>query len=140
MSNERIVRYTLSNMPPGRIDREKVNATTPEEIEAQAVEDDSISTEEELRNMVAVAPEDWAKEMISIRLDRDVLAFFRAAGPRYQSRINAVLRQHMDAERAALSSASRAAPASAAKPRTARLPRSLHRLSVPARRHRPGIS
>lgn len=37
-----------------------------------------------------------AKQAISIRLDRDVLEFFRATGPRYQSQINAVLRSYVD--------------------------------------------
>ena len=40
-----------------------------------------------------VAPQ--PKEAISLRVDRDVLAWFRAAGPRYQSRMNAVLRSYM---------------------------------------------
>ena len=35
------------------------------------------------------------KQAISLRLDRDVLQWFRAQGPRYQSRINAVLRTYM---------------------------------------------
>ena len=33
------------------------------------------------------------KEAVSIRLDPDVLAHFRATGPRWQSRINAALRR-----------------------------------------------
>lgn len=37
-----------------------------------------------------------AKEAISIRLDSDVIAWFRATGPRYQTRINAVLRSYVD--------------------------------------------
>jgi uncharacterized protein (DUF4415 family) len=37
------------------------------------------------------------KAPISIRLDADVLAFFKASGPGYQKRINAVLRAVMDA-------------------------------------------
>jgi uncharacterized protein (DUF4415 family) len=37
-----------------------------------------------------------AKQAISIRLDRDILDYFRAAGPRYQSQINAVLRSYVD--------------------------------------------
>ena len=37
-----------------------------------------------------------AKEAISIRLDQDVIAWFRASGPRYQSRINAVLRGYVE--------------------------------------------
>jgi uncharacterized protein (DUF4415 family) len=35
------------------------------------------------------------KEAISIRIDQDVLEWFRRSGPRYQSRINAVLRSYM---------------------------------------------
>ncbi len=42
-----------------------------------------------------VMPE--TKSAISIRLDPEVLAFFKAAGPGYQSRINAVLRSYMKA-------------------------------------------
>ena len=44
-----------------------------------------------------VVPE--AKAAISIRLDPDVLAFFRAGGRGYQTRINAVLRAFMEAQR-----------------------------------------
>jgi uncharacterized protein (DUF4415 family) len=36
-----------------------------------------------------------AKKAISLRVDADVLAWFRALGPRYQSRMNAVLRSYM---------------------------------------------
>jgi len=35
------------------------------------------------------------RQAISLRVDRDVLAWFRAAGPRYQSRMNAVLRTYV---------------------------------------------
>ena len=36
-----------------------------------------------------------AKRPISLRLDEDVLEWFRRLGPRYQTRINAVLRAYM---------------------------------------------
>jgi len=39
-----------------------------------------------------------AKEQISIRLDPDVLERLRAAGPGWQSRINILLRQALEAE------------------------------------------
>jgi len=39
------------------------------------------------------------KEAISLRVDEDVLTWFRKAGPRYQSRINAVLRSYVSAMR-----------------------------------------
>ena len=35
------------------------------------------------------------KQAVSLRVDRDVLAWFRAGGPRYLSRMNAVLRAYM---------------------------------------------
>lgn len=42
-----------------------------------------------------------AKQIVTIRLDVDMLEWFRAAGPGYQTRINQVLREHMDAQRTA---------------------------------------
>jgi uncharacterized protein (DUF4415 family) len=38
------------------------------------------------------------KVAVSLRLDHDVLAWYRASGPRYQTKINAVLKSY--AERA----------------------------------------
>jgi uncharacterized protein (DUF4415 family) len=37
------------------------------------------------------------KEPISLRVDADVLDWFKKQGPRYQSRMNAVLRAYMSA-------------------------------------------
>ena len=51
---------------------------------------------------------DWAqaeivapklKQMISLRLDPDVLEFFKAQGKGYQTRINNVLRSYMEAQK-----------------------------------------
>ncbi|MGX4644042.1 BrnA antitoxin family protein [Massilia sp. SYSU DXS3249] len=42
-----------------------------------------------------------AKQIVTIRLDVDMLDWFKAAGPGYQTRINQVLREHMAAHRAA---------------------------------------
>ncbi len=36
-----------------------------------------------------------SKEAISLRVDEDVLDWFRSLGPRYQTRMNAVLRSYM---------------------------------------------
>jgi uncharacterized protein (DUF4415 family) len=60
------------------------------------------SSPEELRDLpkdfwddaVPVLPA--AKIPISLRVDVDVLEFFRETGPRYQSRMNAVLRSYME--------------------------------------------
>jgi uncharacterized protein (DUF4415 family) len=40
-----------------------------------------------------------AKCAISLRVDTDVLEWFRSGGPRYQSRMNAVLRSYMSQRR-----------------------------------------
>jgi len=39
------------------------------------------------------------KQQITLRLDADVIAFFRATGRRYQSRINAALREYVNANK-----------------------------------------
>lgn len=77
----------------------EIDALTDEEI-AKAVADDPdappILDETFWANAKLVMP--VAKQAISIRLDEDVLTFFKALGPGYQSRINAVLRAYMDAK------------------------------------------
>ena len=40
------------------------------------------------------------KQIVTIRLDVDMLEWFKSAGPGYQTRINQLLRDHMEAERA----------------------------------------
>ncbi len=42
-----------------------------------------------------VSPEN--KQQVTLRLDADVLSFFKTTGKRYQSRINAALREYMKA-------------------------------------------
>lgn len=58
-----------------------------------------------VRNPEAPAPKQTAaagvKQIVTIRLDVDMLEWFKAAGPGYQTRINQVLRDHMEAQRAA---------------------------------------
>lgn len=39
------------------------------------------------------------KQPISLRIDQDILDWFRSTGPRYQSLMNSVLRAYMDAKR-----------------------------------------
>jgi uncharacterized protein (DUF4415 family) len=84
-----------------RTDWARVNALTDEEIEA-AVRDDPdappIVDEEWFASATLVLP--TPKEQISIRLDRDVLEHFRRY-PRYQTRINAILRAAMEHEKKA---------------------------------------
>ena len=46
------------------------------------------------------ATSNGVKQIVTIRLDVDMLDWFKSAGPGYQTRINQVLREHMDAQRA----------------------------------------
>lgn len=41
------------------------------------------------------------KQQITLRLDADILQFFRSPGRRYQSRITAALREYIQAQRKA---------------------------------------
>ncbi|VXB52405.1 BrnA antitoxin family protein [Massilia sp. 9I] len=54
---------------------------------------------------VAVKPQmnNGVKQIVTIRLDVDMLEWFKSAGPGYQTRINQVLREYMDAQRTAAS-------------------------------------
>jgi uncharacterized protein (DUF4415 family) len=56
-----------------------------------------VLTEEELKKMKPKHPEYFKpiKKAVQIRLDADVLAWFKSYGKGYQSRINAVLRDVM---------------------------------------------
>lgn len=47
---------------------------------------------------VVVVPE--PKKLVSLRLDRDVIDFFKSQGKGYQTRMNAVLRAYMEAKKA----------------------------------------
>jgi len=80
----------------GRTDWDALEEKTDEEIR-EAVESDPdtyLLDEEWFENAVFVNPS-AEKERISIRLDEDILEFFRAGGKGYQSRINKVLREYM---------------------------------------------
>ena len=82
-----------------RVDWTAFDALTDEDIAAAIRDDPDVAPE---------LDEDWfasatlampqSKEQISIRLDRDVLEYFRRY-PRYQTRINAILRAVMEHEK-----------------------------------------
>lgn len=89
-----IVSYTLEELRrmPSRTDWAKVDATTQAVVEAQIAEDpDDWLTDADAVVMRGI-PLRPTKERVNIRLDREVLDFFRAGGPGYQSRINEVLK------------------------------------------------
>lgn len=97
MKNERIVRVSLDKVKGGRTDWARVDATTEEELRRMDRDDPDLQGFEDIDWSKATLIMPQPKAAISIRLDADVLAFFKADGPGYQSRINAVLRSYMKA-------------------------------------------
>lgn len=79
-----------------RADREFLLNMTDEEIERTSPPELANLPDDFWDNAVLVPPV-IIKEPISIRVDEDVLEWFRSSGPRYQSRINAVLRSYVTA-------------------------------------------
>jgi uncharacterized protein (DUF4415 family) len=82
----------------GRVNWARVRGTTDHEIAAQIASDPDTAPmldEEWFRTARLVMPE--PKVPVSIRVDRDVLEWFKARGPRYQSRMNAVLKAYVAA-------------------------------------------
>ena len=84
----------------GQTDFRRLDARTDEEVEANALSDP---------DALPMSDEEWAqgeieasfKMPVGLRLDSDVLSWFKSNGKGYQSRINAVLRKYMEAHRKA---------------------------------------
>lgn len=79
---------------PSRTDWDRVDALSDEEIDTSEIPplDEKFFAEAKLR-----MPE--IKPSITIRLDPDVLDWFKGQGKGYQTRINAVLRMYMEAQK-----------------------------------------
>lgn len=85
-----------------RTDYARLAKLTEDEIERMARSDpDHPGLDDEFWRRVDEIEAPRAKEAISIKLDRDILAYFRKQGRGYQTRINAVLRRYMQARRKA---------------------------------------
>ncbi len=102
MSEERIVRYTIEQMMQmeDRTDWARLRAEAAAGIEPE-LDEDEIGIEWDWDNVKLVIPP--VKQAVSVRLDQDVIAFFKAEGPGYQTRMNAVLRSYMQAKKDKLS-------------------------------------
>lgn len=83
-----------------RTDWERLRQMTDAEIEKVAREDpDSPLLDEEWLRAARLVTPSGAKEQISIRLDEEVVAFFRSQGRGYQTRINDVLKAYVLTQR-----------------------------------------
>jgi uncharacterized protein (DUF4415 family) len=102
VSAKRIVRHTANSRRRGKTNWAAVDAMSNEAI-AKAVKTDPDAAPMLDRNWfkqaAVVMPE--RKVPISIRMDREVVEWFRAHGSRYQSRMNAVLKAYVEAHRKA---------------------------------------
>ena len=80
----------------GKTDWARVDALSDAEIRAAMRGDPDWADLADLdwSNAVVVVPK--KKKAISIRLDEDVVEFFKGQGEGYQTRMNAVLRHYMD--------------------------------------------
>ncbi|PSQ96984.1 MAG: hypothetical protein BRD55_04930 [Bacteroidetes bacterium SW_9_63_38] len=97
-----VTRVTLeeAKKAESRTDWDRLESLTDEEIH-EAVEDDpdAFLLDDEWFEAATFVMPSAEKERITIRLDSDILDFFRAEGSGYQSRINKVLREYMAVQR-----------------------------------------
>jgi uncharacterized protein (DUF4415 family) len=114
MADEYIVRHIgtppdgthIIEHPDGRLERRKsetdwarLDALTDEEIEASIANDPDWADFKDLDWSDAVLVIPPKKKAISIRVDEDVLDYFKQEGAGYQRRMNAVLRSYMQQKR-----------------------------------------
>jgi uncharacterized protein (DUF4415 family) len=97
---KRIVRRTPSSRHRGKTDWARVDALGDREIE-NAVQSDPDAApifDKKWFEQATVAMHE-TKVPISLRVDREVVDWFKAHGKRYQSRMNAVLKAYVQAHR-----------------------------------------
>jgi uncharacterized protein (DUF4415 family) len=98
MKSERIIRKKWGERRSGKTDWAAVDALTDNEIEEAVRNDqDAVPLDVDWSEAVLVIPP--KKKAISIRVDEDVLDYFKKEGSGYQRRMNAVLRSYMQHKR-----------------------------------------
>jgi uncharacterized protein (DUF4415 family) len=98
MKDENITRILRDEPRKGKTDWAVVDALTDAEIAAAIRNDpDAVPLDFDWSEAVLVIPP--KKTAISIRVDEDVLNYFKEEGAGYQRRINAVLRSYMQQKR-----------------------------------------
>ena len=93
MKGEPIVRRAPADRKKDKTNWAAVRAMTEEGIDrgAERDPDNPAWTEQELANARLIASSAEPKVPVSIRLDREVVDYFKGQGPGHQSRIGAVL-------------------------------------------------
>ncbi|MBC7952693.1 MAG: BrnA antitoxin family protein [Rhodospirillaceae bacterium] len=101
MSEKHIVKRSLSERRQGATDWEQVRKLDDAAIDRAIATDPDAApavTDDWFEGAKVVMPE--PKVPISIRIDREVLDWFKDQGPAYQSRMNAVLKAYMSSRKA----------------------------------------
>ncbi len=94
--SEKITTVKLGDVRGDRTDWARVDAMTEEELERNiAADPDADIPDPDWTTARLVFPE--GKEWVHLRIDPDVLNWFRRQGPGYPTRVNEVLRAYMDA-------------------------------------------
>ncbi len=100
-NNEHIVRYTADEIDAMRgrgedqTDWARVDALTEEELEASIDRDEEGEFDWNTVQVGIPVP----KQQLTVRFDADVIEWFKAKGAGYQTRMNAVLRSFVDAQK-----------------------------------------
>jgi uncharacterized protein (DUF4415 family) len=98
MKDKSTTRASRDDPWQGKTDWAAVDALTDEEIEQAIANDpDAVPLDFDWSKAVLVIPP--KKKAISIRVDEDVLDYFKKQGAGYQRRMNAVLRAYMQQKR-----------------------------------------
>ena len=88
----------LGNTRGDRTDWARVDAMSERELERNiAADPDAVIRDPDWAHARLVMPQ--KKESVHLRIDPDVLAWFRQQGQGYLTRMNAVLRTYMNAQR-----------------------------------------
>ena len=103
MENEKNIKsYTIAELEARRARGESGTDLVRVRAKSKAQLERDIADDPDFRNV----PDDWhtaaeavmptAKKLVSIRLDADVVEWFKQQGPGYQTRMNAVLRAFVE--------------------------------------------
>jgi uncharacterized protein (DUF4415 family) len=100
MKNERIISRKWGERRKGKTDWARVDALTDKDIEDAVRNDpDAAPLDIDWSKATLVIPP--KKKAISIRVDEDVLDYFKKEGAGYQRRMNSVLRSYMEQKKRA---------------------------------------
>lgn len=100
LREKNIARYSRRRLPKGGTDWARLDVMTDKEIGRRVAKDPDarLTTPAFWRNARLVLPAEPGKEIVTLRLDRDVLKWLKGGGRGYQIRINAILRAYMLSE------------------------------------------